>query len=227
VLLSFGADGVSTRLWGGLMLNLMLGAVGIGIGFPLGVLLALGRASSYPVISWSCTAYIELVRAGPLIAWVFMALFVLPAFLPPVLGLDELDVVVRAMLVLGGFTGAYIAEIVRGGLQSLPSGQREAGEALGLNALHITTFIVLPQALRAVLPALVSQFISLWKDTTLVSTIGLIELLRAGRATSAQTEFINDQAEVLLFVAVVFWSVSFTMSRLTARLERGLGIGVR
>ena len=226
-LLNFGADGVPTRLWGGLMLNLMLGAVGIAIGFPLGVLLALGRASSYPVISWTCTTYIELVRAGPLIAWVFMALFVLPAFLPPVFGIDELDIVARAMIVLGGFTAAYVAEIVRGGLQSMSPGQREAGEALGLNAVQITLFIVLPQALRAVLPALVSQFISLWKDTTLVSTIGLIELLRAGRATAAQTEFIDEQAEVLLFVAVAFWAFSFAMSRLTARIERGLGIGVR
>jgi general L-amino acid transport system permease protein len=227
VLLNAGAEGVSTRLWGGLMLNLMLGAVGIAFGFPLGVLLALGRASSYPVISWSCTAWIEFVRAGPLIAWIFAALFVLPSFLPPIFGIDELDIVARAMLVLGGFTAAYVAEIVRGGLQSLPPGQAEAAFAVGLNSLQTTIFIVLPQAIRAVLPALVGQFIALWKDTTLVSTIGLIELLRAGRATSAQTEFIDNQAEVLLFVAVVFWAVSLSMSRLSARLERGLGVGER
>ena len=227
VLLNAGADGVSTRLWGGLMLNLMLGAVGIAIGFPLGAALALGRASSYPVIRLTCTGYIEFVRAGPLIAWIFTALFVLPSFLPPIFGIDELDIVARAMLVLGGFTAAYVAEIVRGGLQSLPPGQAEAAFALGLNSLQSTLFIVLPQAIRAVLPALVSQFISLWKDTTLVSTIGLIEMLRAGRATAAQTEFIDNQAEVLLFIALVFWVFAFGMSRLSARLERELGIGER
>ena len=227
VLLNAGADGVSTRLWGGLMLNLMLGAVGIAIGFPLGAALALGRASSYPVIRLTCTGYIEFVRAGPLIAWIFTALFVLPSFLPPIFGIDELDIVARAMLVLGGFTAAYVAEIVRGGLQSLPPGQAEAAFALGLNSLQSTLFIVLPQAIRAVLPALVSQFISLWKDTTLVSTIGLIEMLRAGRATAAQTEFIDNQAEVLLFIALVFWVFAFGMSRLSARLERKLGIGER
>jgi general L-amino acid transport system permease protein len=226
VLLQLG-DGVKTSLWGGLFLNIMLATVGIAAGFPGGVVLALGRASSYPVIRWTCTTYIELVRAAPLIAWLFLARFVLPDFLPPVAGLNDLDIVIRAMIVLAGFTAAYVAEIVRGGLQSLPRGQHEAGQALGLNALQMTWLIILPQALRAVIPSLVGQFISLWKDTTLVFALGFTELLGAGQATLAQTEFIGRQREAFLFVAVIFWAVSFTMSRLSQRVERELGIGER
>lgn len=218
-------DGVRTSLWSGFLLNITLATVGIAVGFPLGVMLALGRASSYPVIRWTATGYIEVVRAGPLVAWLFMARFVLPDFLPPVAGLDELDIVARAMLVLAGFTGAYVAEVVRGGLQSLPRGQLEAAQALGLNVLQTTWLIVLPQALRAVIPALVSQFISLWKDTTLVFALGLIELLGAGEATLSQTDFIGREKEMLAFVALAFWSVAFGMSRLSLRVERTLGVG--
>ena len=219
--------GVRTTLWSGLMLNVMLAAIGIAFGFPMGVLLALARASSYPVIRWTATGYIELVRAAPLVAWLFIARFVLPDFLPPVAGLDDLDIVIRAMLVLAGFAGAYIAEIVRGGLQSVDRGQAEASQALGLNAFYTTGWIVLPQALRAVIPALVSQFISLWKDTTLVFALGLTELLGAGEATLSQLEFIGREKEVLAFVALLFWAVSFGMSRLSVRIEHGLGVGER
>ncbi len=218
-------DGVRTSLWSGFLLNVTLATVGIALGFPLGVMLALGRASSYPVIRWTATGYIEVVRAGPLVAWLFMARFVLPDFLPPVAGLDELDIVARAMLVLAGFTGAYVAEVVRGGLQSLPRGQFEAAQAVGLNALQTTWLIVLPQALRAVIPALVSQFISLWKDTTLVFALGLIELLGAGEATLSQTDFIGREKEVLAFVALAFWAIAFGMSRLSLRVERTLSVG--
>ena len=219
------ADGVRTTLWGGLLLNVMLATVGISAGFPIGVMLALGRTSSFPVIRIPATIYIEIVRAGPLIAWLFLARFVLPDFMPSVMGLDELDIVIRAMVVLAGFTGAYIAEIIRGGLQGLDRGQVEAASALGLNNFQITTRIVLPQALRAVIPALVSQFISLWKDTTLVFGLSLLELLSTGRAALAQTEFIGTQTEVYLFVAFVFWAIAFTMSRLSVRLETQLGLG--
>lgn len=221
------ADGVRTTLWGGILLNIMLATVGIAAGFPIGVLLALGRTSSFPVIRIPATIYIEVVRAGPLIAWLFLARFVLPDFLPAVFALDELDIVVRAMIVLAGFTGAYIAEIVRGGLQGLARGQVEAAEALGLSPLQTTRLIVLPQALRSVIPSLVSQFISLWKDTTLVFGLSLFELLSVGQATLAQTEFIGRQTEVYVFVAFVFWAVAFTMSRLSVRLENQLGIGAR
>lgn len=227
VLMLLIAGGVRTTLWGGVLLNVMLATVGIVGGFPIGILLALGRTSSFPVIRIPATIYIEIVRAGPLIAWLFLARFVLPDFLPSLGGLDELDIVIRAMIVLAGFTGAYIAEIVRGGLQGLERGQQEAASALGLNTFQTTTLIVLPQALRSVIPALVSQFISLWKDTTLVFGLSLLELLSTGKAALAQTEFIGTQTEVYLFVAFVFWAVAFTMSRLSMRLETQLGIGER
>ncbi len=227
VVLLLVAGGVRTSLWGGVLLNVMLATVGIAAGFPIGVLLALGRTSSFPVIRIPVVVFIELVRAGPLIAWLFLARFVLPDFMPAVFALDELDIVVRAMIVLAAFTGAYIAEIVRGGLQGLPRGQMEAASAVGLNTFQTTTLIVLPQALRNVIPALVSQFISLWKDTTLVFGLSLFELLSVGQATLAQTDFIGRQTEVYLFVAFVFWAIAFTMSRLSARLETQLGVGER
>lgn len=220
-------DGVRTTAWGGVMLNLMLATIGIGFGFPLGVLLALGRSSSLKVISFASTAYIEFVRAGPLILWLAMARFVLPDFLPSVGGLDDVSLVVRAMMVMAGFSAAYIAEVVRGGLQSVPRGQHEAADAIGLNTFQSTWFIVLPQALRAVIPALVNRFVSLWKDTSLVVVLGFVDLLGAARAIPSQPDFVGRQAEALLFAALIFWSVSFTMSRLSARIERQLGVGVR
>jgi general L-amino acid transport system permease protein len=226
VMLQVG-DGVRTSAWGGIFLNLMLAAVGISLGFPVGLGMAIGRASSLPVVRWVCTAYIELVRAAPLVAWLFMARFVLPDFLPPVAGLDQVDIITRAILVLAAFTGAYVAEIVRSGLQSVPPGQIEASEALGMNVVQTTTLIVLPQALRAVIPALVSQFISLWKDTTLVFALGLTDFLGAGEATLAQTDFIGREKEVFAFIALGFWAVAFAMSRLSQRIERGLGVGLR
>ena len=226
VMLQIGG-GVRTSLWGGLMLNVMLATVGIAVGFPVGIVLALGRASSLPMIRWTSTAYIELVRAAPLVAWLFMARFVMPDFLPPLQGVSDLDLVVRAMIVLAGFTGAYVAEIVRGGLQSLPRGQQEAAHAIGLGTLQTTWLIVLPQALRAVIPALVGQFISLWKDTTLVFALGLTDLLGAGKATLAQIDFIGRDKEIFLFIGLMFWAVSFGMSRLSQRVERQLGVGER
>lgn len=226
VMLQLG-EGVRTSAWGGIFLNLMLAALGISLGFPVGVGMAIGRASSLPVVSWISTTYIEFVRAAPLVAWLFMARFVLPDFLPPVAGLDEVDIITRAIIVLAGFTGAYVAEIVRSGLQSVPRGQVEAAEALGLNVVQITTLIVLPQALRAVIPALVSQFISLWKDTTLVFALGLTDFLGAGEATLAQSNFVGREKEVFAFIALGFWAIAFAMSRLSQRIERGLGVGVR
>ncbi len=226
VMLQIGV-GVRPSAWGGFFLNLMLAVLGIALGFPLGVGLAVGRASSFPMLRAVSTAYIEFVRAAPLVAWLFMARFVLPDFLPPVAGLDHLDIVTRAILVLAGFTGAYVAEIVRSGLQSVPRGQIEASEALGLSGMQTTTWIVLPQALRAVIPALVSQFISLWKDTTLVFALGLTEFLGAGEATLSQTAFIGREKEVFAFIAFGFWAVAFAMSRLSQRIERGLGVGIQ
>ena len=227
VLLLMAGDGVRTTLWGGLMLNLILATAGIAGGLPLGVLLALGRASSYPVVRAVSITYIELMRGAPLIAWLLMARFVLPDFMPRAFALDEIDIVMRAMLVLALFSAAYIAEIVRGGLQSLPRGQFEAAQAIGLSTPQTTFLIVLPQALRAVIPALVSQFISLFKDTSLVFVLSLTDLLGAAGAAVEQREFFGRQKETLLFVALLFWAGAFSMSRLSARLERRLGVGER
>lgn len=220
-----GFEGVRTRLWSGFMLNILIAIVGIFVSFPVGVLLALGRASSLPVIRLASTAYIELIRGVPLVTILFMAWLVLPRFLPE--GLDGADLVVRIMIAYILFSAAYIAEVVRGGLQSIPRGQREAAAALGLGTVTTLGYIVLPQAIRNVIPALVSQFISLFKDTSLVFIVGLTDILEIGRNVTAQREFIGHQQESLLFVALVFWLITFPMSRLSQGLERRLGVGER
>jgi general L-amino acid transport system permease protein len=225
LLLGFG--GVRPTHLGGFLLNVVLAAVAIEAALPLGVLLALARASSLPVVKVVATAYIETIRGAPLIAWLFVAWFVLPGFLPPIFNIDRMDLMMRAMLMLSIFTSAYIAEIVRGGLQSIPRGQYEAAHALGLGTVSITVMIVLPQALRAVIPALVSQLISLWKDTSLVSILPLMDGLGASEVATAQRDFFGRQREVLLFAALVFWAGAYTMSRLSVRLERALGVGTR
>jgi general L-amino acid transport system permease protein len=231
-------DGVDTRLWGGLLLTMILAVVGITASFPLGVLLAVGRASTFPVIRIFCVAYIELIRGVPLITILFMALFILPLMVEPernisLPGVDipvtgfNMEVVLRAMVGIILFSAAYLAEIVRGGLQAVPRSQVEAAQALGLGGLRILGLIVLPQALRAVIPAIVGQFISLFKDTSLVFILGLTDLLAVSRIVTAQNEFIGRQAEALLFVSLVYWVVAFSMSRASLRLERTLGVGER
>ena len=232
---SLGIDGVDPSRWGGFHLNILLAVVAIVASFPLGVLLALGRTSSFPVFRVASTIYIELIRGVPLITILLMAWLVLPDFLPsfsvPVLapsGLDDIELVYRVMVALTLFSAAYVAEIVRGGLQAVPRGQIEAAQALGMSTARILALIVLPQALRAVIPALVGQFISLFKDTSLVFIVGLTEMLRAGRAVAqGQIEFSGREMEVLLFVGLVFWIVAFSMSRLSQQLERNLGVGER
>lgn len=225
---------IDRLLWGGLMLTLILAVVGAVASFPLGVLLALGRASTFPVVRWLCTGYIELIRGVPLITVFFMALFFLPlmvgpdrnvAFIP-ITGY-EIDIVLRAMVGITLFTAAYVAETVRGGLQSVPRGQVEAAQALGLSTPRTLALIVLPQALRAVIPALVGQFISMFKDTSLVFIMGLTELLAVARQVTAQPDFIGRQAEALLFVALIYWVIAFSMSRASQRLEHTLGVGER
>ncbi len=224
VILIAAFGGVRPALWGGLLLNVLLAIIGIGIGLPLGILLALARASSLPVLKSVSTVIIEITRGGPLVAWLFISRFVLPAFLPDWL---QVDPIVSAMIIVSLFTGAYVAEIVRGGLQSVDRGQVEAAHALGLSTFNVTVFIVLPQAIRAVIPALISQMISLWKDTTLFSVLGFTDALGGAQAAIAQPDFIGRQREALLFVALLFWSGSLGMSRLSQRFERVLGIGVR
>ncbi len=223
--LMFG--GPSTELWGGYFTNVLIAAVAITFSLPLGIVLALARRSQIRTLKYPAIVFIEVIRAGPLVVWLFISRFVLPDFMPPILGLDTLDLLLRVMIMFTIFTSAYIAEIVRGGLQSVPRGQVEAGEALGLGTVAITVSIVLPQALRAVIPALVGQLIALWKDTSLVFIVGLLDFTRAGNATLFQADFSGRQQEVYLFIGFGFWIVSFAMSRLSVRVERNLGIGSR
>jgi general L-amino acid transport system permease protein len=215
---------VGTTLWGGLLLTFVLAIVGIVLSFPFGVLLALGRRSSLPVMRVLSTAYIELIRGVPLVTLLFMASIMLPLFLP---GEVRIDRVVRAMAAITLFSAAYVAENVRGGLQAIPSGQIEASQALGLNPIQMNRYIVLPQALRSVIPANVGLFISLLKDTTLVAIVGLLELLGIGRAVLAQAQWFGAHLEVYAFVAAVFFVLCYTMSLASYRLEEALGVGKR
>ncbi len=215
---------VSTRQWGGLQLTLVLAITGIAFSFPLGVLLAIGRRSPLPAISLCCTLYIELIRAVPLITVLFMFQIMLPLFIP---GGESFDRIIRAIVAFTLFTAAYIAENVRGGLQAIPRGQFEAARALGLNPFLTMSFIILPQALRIVIPANVGQFISLFKDTSLVVIAALLDLLGIGRSVLAQSEFLGLQTEVLLFVAAVYWICTFSMSYISKRLEQTIGGGNR
>lgn len=226
-LVAFLAQPVDWDRWGGMMLNLLLASVSIVLCFPLGVLLALGRRGDLPVIRAISTGYIELFRGAPLIALLLMANVALGFFVPQDVAPGK---VVRAITVFTLFTAAYVAEIVRGGLQSVPPGQLEAGKAVGLSPVRVTAMIELPQALRNVIPALVGQFISLFKDTTLAgAAMGFLDLLTGAEAATSQPAFQGQGliAETLVFVGLLFWVGSYTMSRESQRLERRLGVGQR
>ncbi len=217
---------VPTNLWGGLLLTFLLAIASIVLSFPFGVLLALGRRSDLPVVRWLSTAYIELIRGVPLVTILFMAAVLLPFFLPGAIRPDHLY---RAIAGLTLFSAAYVAENVRGGLQAIPSGQIEAAHAIGLRSYQTNLYVVLPQALRAVIPANVGLFISLLKDTTLVAIAGtgLLELLGIGQAVLAQGEWLGAYIEVYLFVSAVFFVLCYTMSQASYRLEAAMGVGTR
>lgn len=216
---------VDTNLWGGVLLTLLLALVGIVVAFPIGVLLAIGRRSKLPVVKLLSILYIELIRGVPLITILFMASVMTPLFLP---GNVQVEHILRAMLGLVMFSAAYLAENVRGGLQAIPRGQEEAAIALGLSPMQTMGLIILPQALRTVIPAIVGQFISLFKDTSLVAlTFPLLELTGIGRAVIGNPEFLGTQREVFLFIGAVYWIFCYTMSYTSRRLERALGVGQR
>jgi general L-amino acid transport system permease protein len=219
-----GLTSVSSNLWGGLLLTMVLSVASILLSFPFGVALAVGRQSRLPVVRIVSIAYIELIRAVPLISILFMAQFLFPLVLPEGLRIDN---VIRAIGGITLFSAAYVAENVRGGLQAIPRGQHEAAFAVGLRTWQTTIFIVLPQALRITIPANVGLFISLMKDTTLAYIIGLLEILGIGRAVLAQPEWLGTQFEVYLFIAAVFFVLSYTLSQASYRLEKELGIGER
>jgi general L-amino acid transport system permease protein len=225
ILVLRGFGGVKPELWGGFLLNVIVAAEAIFVSFPLGLLLALGRRSRLPAVSAICVAVIEVVRGVPLVAWLVFGQFVLPLLLPP--GLD-LPNIVRAMFMFTIFSAAYVAEIVRGGLQGVPEGQYEAARALGLRPARMMALVILPQALRMTIPSMISHFISLFKDTSLLAAIGIFsDLLRNARRASAAIEFIGLQAEALLPAALIFWVVAFSMSRWSQRVERRVGVGER
>jgi general L-amino acid transport system permease protein len=230
VLLTGGVIGlapVKTALWGGFLVTLVVASVGIAASFPLGILLALGRRSELPVVSWVSTAYIELVRGVPLITVLFMASVMLPLFLPEGITIDKL---LRALVGVALFSAAYLAEVIRGGLQAIPRGQFEAADALGLSYRQKMGFIVLPQALKLVVPGIVNSFIALFKDTSLVLIIGLFDLLGiVQQSIQSDSNWFSPQtaATGYVFAGCIFWAVCFAMSRYSVFIERRLSAGDR
>ncbi len=210
---------VGTTNWGGLMLTVFMAVVSILLCFPLGILLALGRQSSLPVIRGLSVGFIEVVRGVPLIALLFVGSNMIPLFLPTSI---RPNLVVRAIIGLTLFSAAYLAENVRGGLQSIPRGQAEAANALGLNSGLTTALIVLPQALKVSIPAIVGQFISLLQDTTLVSILGLFDLLGISRTILANPQFIGRYAEAYIFIGVIYWVFCYAMSVGSRQIEKQL-----
>lgn len=210
---------VGTDRWGGLMLTLIVASVGILASLPLGVLLALGRRSSLPVIKYLCIGFIEFWRGIPLITVLFMASVMLPLFLPEGISFDKL---LRCLIGVALFSSAYMAEVVRGGLQALPRGQYEAAEALGLNYWQGMFFVILPQALKKVIPGIVNTFIGLFKDTTLVLIVGLFDLLGVVQASMTDPDWLGYSLEGYVFAALVFWVFCFAMSQYSQKIERHL-----
>lgn len=222
----FGLRFVDTSLWGGLMVTLVVAIVGIVASMPLGILLALGRKSNMPVVKSLSVAFIEFIRGVPLITVLFMASVMLPIFLPPGVDFDKL---LRALIGVALFASAYMAEVVRGGLQAIPRGQYEAAGALGLNYWRTTSLIVLPQALKVVIPGIVNSFISLFKDTSLVLIIGIYDLLGIIQLGFADPNWVSPRtpATGYVFAAIVFWIFCFAISRYSIFTERRLNTGHR
>ncbi|ALG74423.1 amino acid ABC transporter permease [Azospirillum thiophilum] len=212
-----GLSYVANDRWGGLPITLMLSVFSIALAFPLSILLALGRQSSLPAIRTVCVGFIETMRGVPLVSVLFMASVMFPLFLPEGVTVDKL---LRALAGMTLFTAAYLAEAVRGGLQAIPRGQYEAADALGLSYWQKTALIVLPQALRIVIPPIVNQFISAFKDTSLVTIVGLYDLLTAATVATTDPEWRPYFAEVYIFAGLMFWIFCFSMSRYSQWLER-------
>jgi general L-amino acid transport system permease protein len=214
-----GLPYVENERWGGLILTLLLATFGVAFAFPLAILLALGRRSRLPAVRWVCIAYIELIRGVPLISLLFMASVMLPLFFPEGVSVDKL---LRAQIALVMFAAAYLAEVVRGGLQAIPYHQYESAEALGLGYWNRTLFVILPQALRIAIPPLVNTFIGLFKDTSLVVIIGLFDLLTSLKVSLQEPAWTGFGVEAYLFASAVYFAFCWAMSRYSQRLERDL-----
>ena len=221
---AFGLPAVPTEKWGGLTVTLIIGLVGIVTSLPLGILLALGRQSKLPVIKIASVCFIELWRSVPLITVLFMASIMLPLFAPEGVSVDKL---LRALVGVALFNSAYMAEVVRGGLQAIPRGQYEAASSLGLNYWKRMILIILPQALKHVIPGIVNTFIALFKDTSLVSIIGIFDLLKTVQSSMADLNWTSSNQALTgyIFAAAVFWVFCFSMSRYSQNMERRLNTG--
>jgi general L-amino acid transport system permease protein len=213
----FGLEVVPTDKWGGLMLTIVVAAVGIVFSFPIGIIVAFGRASKLPIIRSVCITYVEFIRGVPLITILFMSSVILPLFFPEGLTFDKL---LRALIGITLFQAAYVAEIIRGGLQSIPKGQYEAADDLGLSYWEKMLLVILPQALKVAIPNLVGAFISLFQDTTLVLIIGLFDLLAMVRITAADSNWLGMETEGYVFVTFVFWFFCWAMSQYSQRIEK-------
>lgn len=218
-----GFESVESTSWGGLPLTLLLSVFGLTAAYPVGIFLALGRQSKMPVIKAFCVVYIELIRGVPLISLLFMSSVVFPLFLPEGMTFNK---ILRAQIAIIMFTAAYIAEVVRGGLQGMNKGQYEAAESLGLNYFQTMRLIILPQALKIVIPPSVSILISAFKDTSLVVIIALYDLLKTTQTTLSDPQWMGFSAEAYLFVAFLYFICCFFMSNYSRRLERELDTGL-
>lgn len=222
----FGLRFIPTDLWGGLLVTLVVASVGIAGAFPIGILLALGRRSKMPFVRWISVGFIELVRGVPLITVLFMASVMLPLFLPEGVTIDKL---MRALIMVALFAAAYLAEVIRGGLQAIPRGQYEAADALGLTYSRKMGLIILPQALKLVIPGIVSTFIGLFKDTSLVLIIGIFDLLGIVQLNQTDSKWFSPSTAMTgyVFAGIIFWVFCFGMSRYSQYIERRLAAGDR
>ena len=221
---TFGLTPVETSRWGGFPLTLMLSVVSLAVAFPLAIFVALGRSSKLPAIRTICVLYVELIRGVPLISVLFMASFMFPLFMPQGM---TIDVLLRVLVGFTLFTAAYLAEVVRGGLQALPKGQVEAAQSLGLSYWQTMRKIVLPQALRLVVPSIMNSFISAFKDTSLVTIVSLYDLTGALQLALCDSNWRKFFLEGQLFVAAIYFAFCFAMSRYSRWVERHLNVGTR
>ena len=220
----FGLKEVETSKIGGILLTVIIGITGISFSLPIGIVLALGRRSKMPALSSVCVIFIEFIRGVPLITLLFVASTMLTYFLPPG---STFDLLMRVLIMVTLFQSAYIAEIVRGGLQGLSQGQYEAADSLGLNYWKAHRLIILPQALKISIPPIVNTFISLFKDTTLVLIIGMMDIVGLGRARLNDPYWLGLAGELYLFIAIFFFICCFSMSRYSINLENKLSTGRR
>ncbi|KAB2920611.1 MAG: amino acid ABC transporter permease [Hyphomicrobiaceae bacterium] len=219
-----GLSYVPTQLWGGLLVTLVVSSAGIAWAFPIGIILALGRRSQMPIVRMVSVGFIEFVRGVPLITVLFMASVMLPLFLPENVSIDKL---LRALIMVALFSAAYLAEVIRGGLQAIPRGQFEAADALGLSYAQKMGLIILPQALKLVIPGIVNTFIGLFKDTSLVLIIGIFDLLGIVQLGLADQKWISPATPITgyVFAGIVFWIFCFSISRYSQMIERRLAAG--